>query len=41
MWSRTVEVWTNDPEKKMVVLSVSVDSKRDTPVTGNGEVCDK
>jgi len=23
-WSRIVEVWTNDPERKMIVLSVSV-----------------
>lgn len=26
--SRTVEVWTNDPENKMVVLTVSVAMKK-------------
>gem|GEM_PF-4834680 len=28
---RTVEVWTNDPVKKMVVLTVSVNATTDKP----------
>ncbi len=28
---RTVEVWTNDPDKKMIVLTVSVDAAANKP----------
>lgn len=38
---RTVEVWTNDPEKKMVIITVSVAASTDKGGKGEQKADDK